>query len=53
MTNIIDEKEFVKFKKKKSEVHDLNKEESDLYDYDENSDLPVIEKKVKQKKIRT
>ena len=39
-----------KKKKKKSE---LEKEIDDLYEVDEDSDLPISEKRVKQKKIRT
>lgn len=40
-------------KKKKSDKSELDKEVDDLYDVDEDSDLPVSEKKTKQKKIRT
>lgn len=39
-----------KRKKKKTKLED---EIEDLYEVDEDSDLPVSEKKTKQKKIRT
>ncbi len=39
-----------KKKKKKSELED---EIDNLYDVDQDSDIPVSEKKTKQKKIRT
>ena len=40
------------FKRKKNKT-ELEKEAEDLYKVNEDSDLPISEKKTKQKKIRT
>ncbi len=39
-------------KKKKTKKSDIENEIEDLYDYDEDSDILITEKKTKQKKIR-
>ena len=45
------EKDLIKRKKKKRHS-DLEDEANDLYDYNEDSDIPVTEKKTKQGKIK-
>ncbi|MFC1722518.1 hypothetical protein ACFL0V_00090 [Nanoarchaeota archaeon] len=47
--NIPDEKDLRKRKKEKS---NLDKETDELYDYNEDSDIPVTEKRIKEKKIK-
>lgn len=39
-------------RRKKKDRSDLEDEGDDLYDYHEDSDIPVTEKRIKEKKIR-